>query len=144
MAKPSQPPPKEFGPLSELGRKYPAQRETMRKQRLDAWNKRHPSRPPPTEQDLRNFGVFLTDNPERIEEVDPFYVYHAFKWLVEKIPNRPFRPKVMAALVDALVDAGMPLGEARQEVSDRSGKSVETVKQAHLRHGKKRKRDKSR
>jgi hypothetical protein len=135
MAKQSRPPPEEFRPLSELG-------EATRKQILNDWNKRHEGRPPPTEQELRNLSVFLTDNLELIEGAYAYYIYLALKCLVNKIPHRPFRPKVMAALVDMLLDAGVPLADARREIAQRSRKTVEAVKQAHLRYGK-RTRDKS-
>ena len=137
MAKRSRPPPIEFEPLAELGRKY------VRPRLLNEWNRRQVDMSPPTEQDLRNIGLFLLDNPELIGGPYDFYIYLALKSLVSKIPNRPFRPKEMAALVDMLVDAGMPLSKARQEIADRSRKTIEAVKQAHLRHGRK-KRDKTR
>jgi hypothetical protein len=139
MAKRSRPPPIEFEPLAELGRKY------VRPRLLDEWNRREADMFPPTEQDLRNICLFLLDKPELIGSGGPyaFYIYLALKSLVAKIPNRPFEPKQMAALVDMLVDVGMPLSKARQEIADRSKKTTEAVKQAHLRYGK-RKRDKTR
>ncbi len=136
MAEPKTPPQAEFESLAELGR-------VLRKQRLDEWNRRHKGEPQPTEQDLRNLGVYLIDNPELIGGRYDYYIWLALKCLVKKIPDRPFRPKVTAAMVDMFVDAGVLLGDARQKVADRSKKTVEAVKQAHLRHGK-RKRDKPR
>jgi uncharacterized protein YoaH (UPF0181 family) len=135
MAKRNRPPPIKFGPLSELGRKRAAQREALQKGLIEDWIKNKP-----TKIRLQNALIFLVQNPELIQEPHySVYIYHGLRSLVKKMPRgrRPSQEDI-AELVDLCVSGGMSLGKARQFVADslRPRKSVEAVKEAHLRENR--------
>jgi hypothetical protein len=141
MAKASPPPPIKFPPLAELARKYAAQREARQKGLIEDWIKNKP-----TKTRLQNAWIFLVQNPDLIQKPNySVYIYHGLQSLVKKLPRgrRPSQEDI-ATLVDLCVSGGMSLGEARQFVADSLSpkKSVEAVKEAHLRE--RRRRNKSR
>jgi hypothetical protein len=132
MAKQGQPAQIDFPPLSELGRKYSAQREAMQKSLIDDWTK---NKPPPTE--LRNAWIHLVENPELILGPEySLYVYYGLRRLVGKKPwRRRLTDRHIDELVGLCVFAGMPLGKARQFVADslKQRKTADAVKQAQYR-----------
>jgi hypothetical protein len=140
MAKQKKSLPLKFEPLANLGRKYAAQREALRKRLIENWTK---NKPTPTE--LRNAWILLVENPELIPGPEySLYVYYGLRRLVGKKPwRRGLTGKHIDELVGLCVFGGMPLGKARQFVRDSliPKPTGEAIKQAQYRI---RKRDKRR
>jgi hypothetical protein len=134
MAKPSRPTPLRLGPLSELGEKYSAQRDAMRKRGLDDLQ-----RPAPTTLELIAVCKFLLDHPDHIEEPWDRYVLPILKkWLGKIKPPKGVRnnAKAVAKLVDLVDVEKTPDSQlrARKWVAKTYGIPFETVKQAHNRY----------
>jgi hypothetical protein len=139
MATQKQIPGPTFESLADLGQKYVAQGEALRKRLIDDWTKIKP-----TSTELRNTWIDLVENPERISWPEySIYVYYGLRRLLRK---KPWRRKLTDKHIDKLVrlcEAEMELGEARQFVADSliRTKTADAVKQAQYRI---RKRDKQR
>jgi hypothetical protein len=140
MAEPNHTATPSFESLADLGRKYGAQREAMRKRLIEGWTK---NKPPPTEQ--RNAWILLVENPELIASPEySVYVYYGLRRLLGKKPwHRRLTDRHIDALVGLCVFGGTQLGKARQFVGSSlvRTKTAEAVKQAQYRIGK---RDKQR
>jgi hypothetical protein len=142
MATQKQTPGPMFEPLADLGQKYAAQGEALRKRLIEDWIK---NKPTPTK--LRNTWIFLSQNPDLIQGHDySRYFYHALRRLVGKKPQyRGPSQEDIAGMVELCELSGMQPGEARQFVADslKRVKPVQTVARTHQRV-KKARRDKSR
>jgi hypothetical protein len=142
MAKRSRPPPTGFETLAELGWKT---FEEARNRRFAEWNSILKEKP--NTRELRRICLLQMINPDLIGGP---YAPHNYlilqRWLATtRLPKHPFSAKEIAEFVDLVIDTETPPSKAQayQKVAEAFEMTVEAVKQAHLRHGK-RKRDKSR
>jgi hypothetical protein len=121
--------------LADLGRRYAAQGDALRKHGLDTWR-----RPPPTTLELVTVGKFLLDHPEQIEWPWDRYVLPIIKkWLGKtKEPKRRFRAKDVAKAVDLLDVAKTPDSQlwARKWIAEELDMTFGAVKKSHARFGK--------
>jgi hypothetical protein len=107
------------------------------------WKATHQGKPPPGPRELIRVCQDLVANPHKIGGAWDWEIRHALQGFLAKTPLRRPNSKEVAEWVDLFVEDGLSLAEARKEAAGFLKKSVEAVKQAHLRHGRK-KRDKSR
>ena len=140
MAKLSRPPPTES--LAELGWKS---FEPARKRIFAKWSGILKEKPKTRE--LRRICLLVMINPDLIDGPYAPYIYLILQqWLAKTPPpKRPYSAKEIAEFVDLVIDTEAPPSKALayQKVAEAFRMTVEAVKQAHLRQGK-RKRGKSR
>ena len=109
---------------------------------LEQWKVRRRNWLSPPPYEVRLICRFLVAHPNLIvEERWHWYIYHALLSLIANM--KPPKPEEVAKLVDILMDIGVPVADARMQVARSLKKSIEAVKQSHLRH-RRAKRDKSR
>jgi hypothetical protein len=105
------------------------------------WEAMYGGRSSPEEDELLLICDHMITNPHRMAEgPSDWYLHHALQKLVTIVAKPPPRRKSekVAELVDQLMDAGIPIAEARKQVAASQKKTIEAVKQAHLRYGRKR------